>query len=105
MELLIPLKLKYKSFRAYRFGTYRTRTGNSHGLTPKYPKNDQGKGIRRRCYNTHNMRSLYVQRKDQVRCPACKGRGCTMCDGYGKVYRTTALLWQDMMKISGLKEE
>ena len=56
MAIDIPLKRKYRLFRAYRFGTYQSRTGNSHGPTPKYAKSDQGKGVRRRSYNTHNLR-------------------------------------------------
>lgn len=52
--MLIPLKLKYRVFRAYKFGTYRNRTGNSHGGNKQ--RLTQGYGIRRRSYYTHIAR-------------------------------------------------
>ncbi len=53
MEILIPLKLKYRSNRNFTGGSYRTRTGNTYGPTPKRAKGGQGMGVRRRAYNTH----------------------------------------------------
>lgn len=44
------LKAKYRVYRSFNFGTYRARTGNSHGPTPKRSKSGQGDGARRRSY-------------------------------------------------------
>lgn len=41
--------------------------------------------------------------KDQVKCPACRGKGCNMCDYHGHVYKATAAFWRDGMKI--IKEQ
>lgn len=41
-----PLKQKYRVYRSYNFGTYRSRTGNSHAW--KKLKLDQGNGPRRK---------------------------------------------------------
>lgn len=43
------LKLKYRTAKQpYKCGTYRSRTGNSHGPSPKYKSGMQGTGHRRR---------------------------------------------------------
>lgn len=36
-----PLKQKYLVNKSYNFGTYRSRTGNSNGITPKKRENSR----------------------------------------------------------------
>jgi hypothetical protein len=51
MAALMPLKLKYRTYRSFNFGSYKNRTGNSHGGNK--PGTSQGSGPRRRAYTTH----------------------------------------------------
>lgn len=47
--ILIRLKLKLRTAtQPYKCGTYRSRTGNSHGPSPKVKAGKQGLGPRRR---------------------------------------------------------
>lgn len=50
---LIPLKEKYRARKETNSGSYKQRTGNCHGPTPKRRKGAQGTGHRRNSYFVH----------------------------------------------------
>lgn len=45
MEILMPLKQKYRSYRSFNNGMYKSRAGNSHPPKPAHPG-----GTRKRAY-------------------------------------------------------